>query len=74
MEKKYDLSVATRSYTDNDGTRKNVYLNVGSVMEKDGRMFILLNRTFNPAGVQNPENRDTVLISMFEPRQPGQEG
>ena len=35
----------------------------------DGGKFIMLDRLFNPAGVPNPEDRDTVILSMFEPRE-----
>ena len=35
-------------------------------MEDDnGGSFILLDRTFNPAGVPNPDDKQSVLISMF---------
>lgn len=62
-----DLAVKTGSYTDRDGTTKGRYKNVGSLMESDdGSKFILLDTTFNPAGVPNPDNRDNVLISIFE--------
>ena len=65
MKKKYDLSVKTGTYQ-KDGETKNRYLNVGSVMEDDnGGSFILLDRTFNPAGVPNPDDKQSVLISMF---------
>lgn len=61
-----DLAVKTGSYTVN-GETKNRYINVGSVMRSDeGSNFILLNTTFNPAGVPNPDNRDNVLISIFD--------
>lgn len=70
MKKIYDLSVKVSSYTDRDGNTKNRYENVGTVMEKpDGGKFILLNRTFNPAGCPNPDNKSSVIISMFEPRE-----
>ena len=62
-----DLAVKTGSYTDRDGNTKGRYKNVGSLMESDdGSKFILLDTTFNPAGVPNPDNRDNVLISIFE--------
>ena len=62
-----DLAVKTGSYTDRDGNPKGRYKNVGSLMESDdGSKFILLDTTFNPAGVPNPDNRDNVLISIFE--------
>ena len=62
-----ELAVKTGSYTDRDGNTKGRYKNVGSLMESDdGSKFILLDTTFNPAGVPNPDNRDNVLISIFE--------
>lgn len=65
-----DLAVKTSSYTDRDGNQKNRYKNVGSLMKSDdGGTFILLDTTFNPAGVPNPDCRDNVLISVFELRE-----
>lgn len=63
-----DLTVKVGTYESN-GKTKNRYVNVGLVLQKDdGGEFILINRTFNPAGVPNPDGKDTVLISAFEPR------
>jgi len=61
MSKKvYDLAVKIGE--------KN-WLNVGAVLEKeDGGRFIILERTFNPAGVPNPDNKSSLIISMFEPK------
>lgn len=65
MNKLYDLAVKTGEY-EKDGQTKGRYLNIGAIMEKDdGGRFILLNRTFNPAGVPNPDNRDNLIVSMF---------
>lgn len=70
MKKVYDLSVKVDEYTDATGQKKAKWQNVGTVMEgDDGRRFVLLDRTFNPAGVPNEGNRPNVLISMFEPKQ-----
>ena len=45
------------------------WVNIGCIMEKDdGGKFMIMNRTFNPAGVPNPENRDTLIVSMFDVR------
>lgn len=45
---------------------------MGTLMEgNDGGQVILLKRTFNPAGVPNPDGRDTVMLSMFVPRVAG---
>lgn len=68
--KKYDI-VATVGTYQKDGETKNRYKNVGVMMEKDGRPFLLLERTFNPAGMLNPDNRDTVLLSLYEPKSEG---
>lgn len=66
MHKKYDLAVKTGSYN-SGGKEKGRYENIGSVMVKDdGGEFILLKRTFNPAGVPNPENKDSIIVSKFE--------
>lgn len=62
-----ELVVKTGSYRDRDGNEKPRWKNVGSLMEsEDGKKFILLDTTFNPAGVPNPDSRDNVLISIFE--------
>ena len=67
--KTHDLAVKTGTYTDRQGNEKGRWMNVGSVLEtNDGGRVILLNRTFNPAGVPNPDGRDTVMLSMFEPK------
>ena len=68
MKKLYDLTVKTGSYTNKAGEDKGRYVNIGSVMENDKGKFILLNRTFNPAGVPNPENKESIIVSMFAPR------
>lgn len=62
-----NLSVAVGKYTDNNGNEKTNWLNIGSIMQKDdGGKFMIMNRTFNPAGVPNPENRETFIVSMFD--------
>lgn len=76
-KKVYDLAVKTSSYTTADGQTKNRYVNVGAIWEKDdGSRFISINRTFNPAGVPNPDNKEAVLLSQFEvkPRDGQQQG
>lgn len=66
IKKTHDLAVKTGSYQDSNGDTKGRYVNVGAVWEKDdGSTFFSLLRTFNPAGVPNPDNKDSVLISRF---------
>jgi len=68
MKKKFDLVVGVGSYVNKDGEDKTTWENVGVVMENDdGKPFMLLKRTFNPAGVLNPQSKESVLISMFTP-------
>jgi len=65
-----DLAVKTSEYTDAQGNTKSRYQNVGALMKTDdGGEFVILNRWFNPAGVPNPENRDSVPVSCFKPRE-----
>lgn len=70
-QKLYDLAVKTGEYTNRDGETKARYANVGAVMAKDdGGKFIMLNRHFNPAGVPFKEGAESILVSMFEPKDP----
>lgn len=64
-----DLAVKTGEYVDQQGQTKGRYENVGSLMQGDNGMFLILKRTFNPAGVPNPEFKDSVIVSCFEPQQ-----
>ena len=69
MQKLKDLAVKTGEYTDKSGAKKNRYENIGVLMEKDGNQFILMKRTFNPAGVNS--DRDTILVSLFDTQEHG---
>ena len=71
MAKKYDLVVKTGEYTDRDGQTKGRFKNVGVIMDGQNGPYILLDRTFNPAGVPGQENRESIIISMYEPRAEG---
>jgi len=64
----YDAVVTTGKYKNAQGEEKSNYENVGTVLQGENGPFLLLKRTFNPAGVPNPENKDSVLISLFEPK------
>lgn len=67
-KKLYDVSVKTGSYTDGSGQTKGRYENIGVMMEGDNGPYLMLKRTFNPAGVPGQNDRDTVLCSLFAPR------
>jgi hypothetical protein len=65
-KKTHDVVVKVGTYEKN-GETKNRYENIGSRMEKDdGGAFLLIKRTFNPAGVPNPDNKDSIIVSLFE--------
>ena len=69
MNKLYDVVVKTGQYQNSNGETKGCYENVGSVMQgQDGGQFIILKRTFNPAGAPNPDGKDSVLLSCFQPK------
>lgn len=64
-QKMYDVVIKTGEYQAQDGSMKGRYENIGVMMQGDNGPYLLLKRTFNPAGVPNPDNRDTVLVSLF---------
>jgi hypothetical protein len=71
MSKKYDLAVKVGSYTDNNGATKNRYKNIGALMTgNDGGEYILLEKTFNPAGVAS--DRESIMVSLFKPKDSNQ--
>jgi len=76
-KKLYDLAVKTGEYTDSTGAKKGRWQNVGAVMlSDDGSKFMMLAKWFNPAGVPDlsGRNSESVLLSMFEPKQGGDQG
>ena len=68
-KKVYDLAVVVGQYQDG-GQTKNRYQTIGAVMAKDdGGKFILMERSFNPAGVpHDPAKGNSIIVSMFEPK------
>jgi hypothetical protein len=71
MGKKYDLVVKVGEYTDGQGQTKGRFKNVGVVMDGQNGPYILLDRTFNPAGVGGNDGRESIIVSMYEPKQDG---
>lgn len=69
MAKLYDLAVSVGTFTNKSGEEKKRWKNIGSVLEtKDGGKVILIDRTFNPAGVPVEPGRDSIMVSMFPPK------
>lgn len=61
-----DIAVKTGSYKDGQGNEKGRWQNVGALMKADdGGEFIILQRWFSPAGVPNPDGRESVVLSCF---------
>lgn len=64
-----DLAIPAGSYRDKNGNEKTRWENVGSMFETDnGKKFLTLRRTFNPAGVpldDKGSNRDSIIINLF---------
>ena len=67
--KTHDLAVKVGSYTNQQGEQKNRYQNVGALMQGDNGQFIMLAKWFNPAGVQDDRGGESILISVFEPKE-----
>ncbi len=52
-----------------DGETKNNYKTIGSLMEdEDGKKFILLDPIVNLAAFKRDEGRDSVMVSLFDPK------
>lgn len=60
--KTHSLAIKTGKYV-KDNIEKNTYLYIGSIMENEFGKFILLNKTFNPAGVIS--DTDQILINVL---------
>ena len=67
-----DIVAKVGEYTDrNTGETKGRFENVGALMQNDdgsGSYFIMLKRTFNPAGIPGQDTRESVLLSCYEPK------
>jgi len=64
-KRKYDIVVKAGEKPDG----KAIWKNVGVMMEGDNGPFLLIDRTFNPAGVPSKTPGDaSVLCSLFEPK------
>jgi hypothetical protein len=65
--RKYDVAVKVGEYEDSEGNTKGRYENVGVVLDSGDGEYMLLKKTFNPAGVNS--DGDRVILSFFEPRE-----
>lgn len=67
MKKLYDISVKSGTYVLN-GEQKNKYVNIGAMMETDKGPFLFLNAHANLAAFPRREGSESVIASLFEPR------
>ncbi len=68
-----DLAVKVGTYQAKDGSTKNRYQQVGTLMEDEsGSKFLLIDPTFNFAGIQREQGKDRVLVSLFDPKPKGE--
>lgn len=73
MKKVKELAVKIGEYTDNGGNKKARWKNVGIMMQDDkGGQFLMLERSFNPAGVPFKDGSESIMISLFDPKVNGQ--
>lgn len=66
-QKKYDLAVKVGVGADG----KAIWKNIGACLEGDKGPYLVIDRTFSPAGV--PSDRSSILVSMFAPKAKGDE-
>lgn len=68
MAKKYDVVARIGEYEDEDGETRGRWLTVGAVIETDNGPCLLLERSFNPAGMPRGRKGTTaVLLNLFKP-------
>lgn len=67
MGKKYDVVAKVGEYQHN-GETKPRWKNVGAVITTDKGHALLIDKTFNPAGLAEA-GRESVLLSLFEPKE-----
>lgn len=73
FKKVKDLAAVTGSYM-KDGAKKNRYQNVGYILEDEkGAKMIMLNRSFNPAGVPFKDGSECIVLSQFDVKQQEQD-
>lgn len=72
MSKKFDMVVKSGEYV-SGGQTKTRWKTIGAVMDDGkGGMYAFIDATFNPAGVPRKEGSESIMISFFEPKEPGQ--
>ena len=60
-----DLAVVVDVYQDNQGNEKKRWKTVGKLLRNQNGDFIVMDRTFNPAGAHGSGD---VFVSLFDPK------
>jgi len=61
-----NLSVANGTYTNSNNEQKTRWVNVGKIMEKDGKEFMLIDPLVNFAAFPREQGKDMVMVGIFE--------
>ena len=69
MKKLYDIVAKVGEYQGKDGETKARWQTVGAMLEGEKGPFLMLAKWFNPAGVQDARGGESLLLSLFEPKQ-----
>lgn len=72
MPKKFDIVATVGEYTDSSGQAKKRYKNVGVIMSNDNGFYMLMDKTFSPAGLAEP-GKESIILSLFEPKEKQQQ-
>ena len=59
------LAVANGQY-EKDGQTKTRWVNVGVILEKDGKEFCLIDPTINFAAFPREQGKDMVMVGVFD--------
>jgi hypothetical protein len=60
-----NLAVANGTY-EKDGQQKTRWVNVGKILEKDGKEFMLIDPLVNFAAFPREQGKDMVMVGIFE--------
>ena len=68
MAKLYDICAKSREYTDGNGNKRPIWVKIGEVHEGQYGQYAKLYRHINLSGFPAQEGSDTIIASMFEPK------
>lgn len=59
------LRVKNGEYQTSEGM-KTRWITVGSIVENEKGPMLMIDRSFNPAGVVSSDDRDSIIVSAFK--------